>query len=261
MVLALLVLSLATQSPPDAGALNAGAVEQAERDARAAWLSRTLEVSNGEKVLAAAEAWVAAAPKSAPAHVMVAQAAYWLGLRMEVAGAGREALERTFARGMNAGVEAQRLGPELPGGYYWDAVNRAKIAELKGITSSAWQLPTLQGLIKKVDALQPGYSWGGTDRYRAVVITRTPDLLVRMQGKSLADAEEHFRKALKTAPEFAATKVFWAELKIRQGDTAAATALLREVLDAPPAADPEVRAWNQHEKARARRMLDTLSKP
>jgi hypothetical protein len=112
--------------------------------------------------------------------------------------------------------------------------------------------------MNRVDELQPGYWHGGTARFWGAVGVRTPTLALKAQGKSLKDAEAYLQRSIREGPDLLATQVFMAELKVKQGDKAAARSILRQVVAAPPASEAEVEAWNARERVRARRLLATL---
>jgi tetratricopeptide (TPR) repeat protein len=246
-------------------AVNASPAEGPGRDirehVRQTWLRRGLGIADGRRAVDAFVVFARQAPRDAQAHAGLARACYWLGLQQSEAGAPQEAQERTYQRGIDAGRKAQELNPQLAAGYYWEAVNIAKHAELSGIVQSASELPTMMRLMDKVDALEPGHFYGGTKRYWGVVIARSPEFLVRLQGQSLDDAERFFKESLKAGPDFLGTKVFWAEVKAKRGDLQGAKELLHEVVGAAESpADPELRAWNAFEQVQARRKLDALGR-
>ena len=178
------------------------------------------------------------------------------GGAMTIAANGRNSF---IIRGVLAAAQrATELDGKNPGGPFWDAVNRAKQAELRGIVASASELPTLEKRMNRVDVLQQCYFHGGVWRYWAAVIARTPTWLVRVQGRSIRDGEDAVRKSLACEPAFVGTYRFWAELRVKDGDTAGARVLLKKGLELPESNNPEVAAWNRHERMLCRRMLAAL---
>jgi len=234
-------------------------VDPLQAKAEQLWLTRDLTPGAARKALDAYEAWCSAAP-GGPSCTGQCRAAYWLGLMMDEAGQPASAVQRVFDGGTKACRAAQQKDPKNAGAYFWEAVNRAKSAEISGIVSSAGQLPDLKRLVDKTDALEPGYFHGGTDRYRGAVITRTPTFLVRMKGQSNEEGERYFQKSLKFGPGFVGTRRFWAELKIKMDDTAGARELLLQALAMPDGEDPDLRVWNTHEKALTRKVLAGLGR-
>jgi tetratricopeptide (TPR) repeat protein len=218
-------------------------------------------VEEARRLVAGFDAWVLEEPASAPAAHAQAQANYWLGLQLADAGQPRDAQLGAFNAAVASAQRLQKLDPADPGGPFWEAVNRAKAAELNGIASSASQLPTLKKLMARVDSMQPCYFHGGVHRYWGAVVTRTPGWLVTLQGRSLKDAEDEFRKAVRCDPAFVGSLRFWAELKVKADDKPAAVAILREALAKPPAADAETRAYNLHELMLCRNLLKELGVP
>ena len=232
--------------------------EGPEARALTSWRSRTLGVEPGRAQVQAFEAWAAQDPSSARAQVALAQANYWLGLQLADAKAPKDVQLKAFSAAVAAAQRGTRLDARNPGGPFWEAVNRAKVAELSGIVSSASELPTLQKLMDRVEALQPCYFHGGVHRYWGAVVTRTPGWMVRLQGRSSADGETEFRRSLQCDPEFVGTRRYWAELKLKDDDKPAAVAILRLALKQPPAADVETAIYNQHEQMLCRKLLAEL---
>ena len=224
----------------------------------ARWLARDGTVANAvalERDLQNAYA----TSKSVEAGVALAQASYWLGLVHEDAGA-KDKAAAAFDRCIRVAHAQQAPGPQDPGGYYWEAVCRAKRAEHVGIFKSVSELPDLFALMDKVDALAPGYSFGGTGRYWGAVIIRTPTPLLMMKGNSLDDAHEHLDKAVKIAPSYAGTGMWRAELYIRDDEDDKARAALMKVKDAPKSSDPEIEAWNRYYRGQATKQLKALGR-
>ncbi len=230
----------------------------AEKAAVEAWPARPLGSAASGPLVARFEAWAAAAPKDARAQVALAQVLYWHGLQLSDDAAPEARQLEAFTRGLAAAQRATELDGKNPVGPFWDAVNRAKQAELRGIVASASELPTLEKRMNRVDVLQQCYFHGGVWRYWAAVIARTPTWLVRVQGRSIKDGEDAVRKSLACEPAFVGTYRFWAELRVKDDDAAGARVLLKKGLELPESNNPEVAAWNRHERMLCRRMLATL---
>lgn len=194
------------------------------------------------------------------AWVWLAEARYWLGLQMEDAGAPDDARQGMFERGLEASQIAQRKAPKHAGGWFWDAVNTAKVSEIRGIARSVSQLPHLKAMRDRVDRLDPSFFWGGAGRLRAAVIIRTPSLLVRMQGSSLSEAESALNAAQRHGPHFVGNQRFRAELRLKQDRDGEAERLLRGALTMPDGPEPALRAWNEHERVLCRRLLVRMGK-
>ena len=196
----------------------------------------------------------------ASSWVAVSRAAYWLGLMHADAGAKDDVTKASFAIGVEAARKAGALDAKDPGAPYWEAVNLASMAEISGVVSSAGQLPTLMKLMNRTSALDPNYFYGGVDRFWGTVITRTPGFLVRLQGRSSYDAEKFFQQSLKTAPSMVSTRVFMAELLMKEGEREKALQLLREAAAIPAVTDAELEPWNVQARMVARKRLAELEK-
>ncbi|MBI5497353.1 MAG: hypothetical protein HY904_20230 [Deltaproteobacteria bacterium] len=224
-----------------------------------AWHARGLGVAAAAAPRAAVEAWVTAEPRNPEALSLLAEAHYWTGLQLADERAPEAQARAAYGRGMDAARRAQAAAPQHPGGWFWETVNLAKQAEIDGIIRSASLLPTLRRLMDRAGALSPCYFHGGVNRFWAAVVIRTPEFLVRLQGRSSSkDGEEQLRTADRCAPDFLGNARFRAELRVKEDRKADALALLRAALARPPSADPAVEAWNRHERVLTRQMLARL---
>lgn len=227
-----------------------------DEEARAAWLSR----EPGERparALSLALSVYAAEHPSAERAVNAARGHFWLGLQEEEAGVAQLERRETFSACVIAAEGAQRLDDELPGGYFFEAVCRAKVAEIDGIVQSMWQFPKLKRLLDETHARDPAYAFGGIGRFWGAVITKTPGFLLGLQGISLDDGAVHFQGSLRQAPDFVATKILRAQLLLRRGQRPAARATLVEAATTR-SDDPEIEAWNRFDRPRAEALLRAL---
>jgi len=245
-------------APPVLGAapraVMASAGNSAEAAAMEVWLDRDLSVSSAEAALAAAES-AAQRTNNPKMSILASEAAHWLAFMLRDAGVADDVRKETFLRGVEHAKRAQELGPDLAGGYFWEAANTGRAAEITGIAASAWRLPRLAWLIARTDALEPGYWDAATDRARGVIIAASPDWLIRVHGVDLDDAEHYFQRSLEAAPERLDTLVFMAQLYFRRGERERGMKTLRQVVAAPPASDRAMRPWNALAKEDAKRML------
>lgn len=247
----------AAPKPADRDASGLKAAEPAADPIATAWAARRPGVKEGRELLATLKA---AADKQPTAERLTAyaRAAYWLGLQEEDAKVREKTREKTFTTCRDVAGRVQKLAPKDPGGYFWAGVCRAKIAEITGIVSSAWELPELIELMEKVDKLEPGYANGGTGRYWGTVIVRTPGFLRAMQGKDLDDAESFFKQSLKHAPEYSGTWIHIAELELKRDDEKAAAVAYDRAIKSRRARDPEVEAWNRYYRIKAKQAKRAL---
>jgi tetratricopeptide (TPR) repeat protein len=246
---ALFVALLTPLAPPEG--TPPPAAEQATIDPlEAAWVARKPGLKEAEKLFRMMKAAADKTPTAERVNAL-AEAAYWRGLQQEDANLAKATRKASFTTCRDASDRVQKLSPKAADGYFWSAVCRAKIAELTGIVSSAWELPELIDLMKKVDELHPGYGNGGTDRYWGAVIVRTPGFLRAMQGKDLDDAETFFKNALKRSPDYAGTWMHLAELELKRDDEKAAAMAYDRAIKSPRARDPGVEAWNRYYRMKA----------
>jgi len=119
--------------------------------------------------------------------------------------------------GMESGEKCIESSPNEAGCYYFKAINESRYESVKGIsTSSISLLPRLEKLMDKVDELVPGYDCGGTDRFWGRVIYEIPWIVRKIAGYSLEDANEYYEKSIKEFPGLFMTRVYMAELLIKE---------------------------------------------
>lgn len=244
-------------APNKASTAPAPAAASGDEAVLRAWAAREPGVKEARRLFKQLKARADAQP-DADRLLLFAKAAYWLGLQEEDAKVGDAQRERTFTACRDAAHKVQKKYPKMAGGFFWEAVCRAKLAELTGIVSSAWQLPELIELMEKVDKLEPGYAHGGTARYWGTVIVRTPSFLRSMQGKDLDDAEAFYKQSLTHAPDYAGTWLHLAALELKRDDPKAARLAYDRAIKSPVAKDAEVEAWNRYYRKRARALRRTI---
>ncbi len=234
-----------------------GVTPEEEAKALQLWLDRGTGL---EEARTALNAWTQLAQQAQDAEhwERVSVAWHWLALVQEEAHVAPAVRKQSFVEGARAAARAQQADPSRGGGYFWEAANEARAAEITGIVASVWLLPKLLRLMKLAEQHDPDCFYRGIDRARGLVITRTPEWLVRLKGGSLDDGEAYYAHAMEAAPQLVGNYVMWAELKLKRGEVEEARALLQRALNMPPASNPEIRGWNALERKGAARLMRTL---
>lgn len=234
-----------------------GGTPQEEARALQLWLDRGTGVEEARTALAA---WTQLAQRTQDAEhwERVAAAWHWLALVQAEAKVAPAVRRMSYVEGARAAARAQQADPSRAGGYFWEAANEARAAEITGIVASVWLLPKLLRLMEQAEQRDPDCFYRGIDRARGLVITRTPEWLVRLKGGSMDDAEKYYAHAMKAAPGLVGNYVMWAELKLKRGEVANARALLQRALAMPPSDNAEIRGWNALERRDAERLMARL---
>ncbi len=234
-------------------AIGLGALLPAPAKARpSTWTGRRFSLSAARGL----EAQLSAAAVAAPTPVALVDAArgcLWRGL-VETMFTGR-ADAAVYERGQAFAEQCQRIATADAGGYFFEAIHRAKRAEIRGVVASVFELPTLQSLMGTVDRLAPGYGFGGTARFWGAVAAKTPAFLLRLKGSSLDEGDAYFRRAIQTAPGYAGNHVLRAPLLARMSGDRAARDSLRRAAAMPRDDNPAIEAWNRLYREQARRAL------
>lgn len=147
-------------------------------------------------------------------------------------------------------AEAVRKAPReaIPALYWW-ATNLGKWASSKGLLTLLKYKDDVKATIEHIATTDEGFFYGAAHRYLGAYHARAP-------GGSLEDSEKHFRKAVELAPGYLGTKVLWADyLCTKKRDRAMYKKLLEEVVNADPAAVPEIEPENRLEQEKAKKLL------
>jgi hypothetical protein len=195
----------------------------------------------------AADLWAARAAggRDFEASWKLARACYWVGTQGPSADR-RAALER----GVAAGDQAARLGPDRPEGHFWMAANMGALAESFGLRQGLKYRGRIREALLRVRAIDPAWQQGSADRALGWWYFKVPGLF----GGSRTKAREHLEAALAFNPRSTMTLIFLAELAIAERRRDEARVLLQRAIDAPvdPAWAPEDRVNKTRAAARLR---------
>ncbi|HUT52937.1 MAG TPA: hypothetical protein VM658_06065 [bacterium] len=241
-----------------AGTAAAACAEQATADglvneARPLWAQKT-QTSVGDAVKKLEQA-AALCPDDEAAWTLLTQAYWqtgdWLPREKKD---GRLAL---FVKGEAAADKVLALNPKSIDGLYWKTTNMASAADMKGWASSLWMFRTLLKNMDQVDAMDPHYYYGATERFWTEVMFRVP---LWLAGKFGYDLEEDILKPLleeiKREPRYLGNYVYAARILWKVGGEdkhKQALDYLDTALKADPnalAADAGDNAANQREARR-----------
>ena len=155
-----------------------------------------------------------------------------------------------YGRGRELAQRAVELAPRDPDAHLWYAINTGRWGQVKGMIRSLFLLPTIQGEVDILLALDPrsirAHSLAGN------VFLRVPALF----GGDRKKAEEHFRKALEIDPRYTVARVDLAQVHILNGRYAEARRELRRALDEP--APTIIADWTIKDVPRAKELLESI---
>jgi hypothetical protein len=242
--------------------------------ARGAWERRADEAALREAIRLLREV-VAARDDDREAYLLLSRACFFLGdgflvfdprRKPELAATfeeglafadrGLRALSPTYEQRRRAGAAvdeaASGLGREAVPYLYWYAQNLLRWAHVEGTFTLMGEYKRSHRLMNLVEALDPGYFYGGADRYFGAFLAGAPGIA----GGDLGAARTRFEKALARAPHFFETHILYAELyAVRTKDRTLYVRLLRAVTEAPPDILPEAAAENARARKKATGLL------
>lgn len=227
--------------------------EDLRKNAEALWAGRE-DMARANEAVAAFEALLKDAPNDYETLLRLSRLHYWIGQNLE---ATRESdAIAHYLKGREYGHRAAAAGPDLPGGYFFEAANLGREDNLKGKFKSLLGIGKVEDLNRKAEAIQPDYFYRGPDRFFCAYYTRLPGLL----GGSLSRAIEHGRKAVEAYPNYAGNRFLLAEAYVKDGKNDLARAELEAALATPDDALPDAIPEQRLEKKRAAALLKKLAK-
>ncbi len=126
------------------------------------------------------------------------------------------------------------------------------IASNEGAAAMA-DLPWVEALMDRALQLDPGFYYGGSHLFKAILLSARPEQF----GGNLRKAEEHFKKAMDYGQgKFFMTDVYYAEYYARQTlnrDLFVST--LKKVLEASPHIEPDLTLSNTLAQRKAKKLL------
>jgi len=165
--------------------------------------------------------------------------------------AGSEGEARAYhSRGATACERAVELQPSRVEGHFWLGVNLALLARLENSFKALGHALRARRFLQRAVRLDPGYHAAGPLR----VLARLQHKIPRLLGGGQKRARANFERAINLAPANTVTRLYFAELLMKIGDTTRARKELESILNAPP--DP---AW-AFESARDRRTAQQMLK-
>jgi hypothetical protein len=114
-------------------------------------------------------------------------------------------------------------------------------------------LPWVEALMERALQLDPGFYYGGSHLFKAILLSARPEQF----GGNLKKAEEHFKKAMDYGQgRFLMTDVYYAEYYARQTlnrDLFVST--LKRVLETSPNIEPDLTLSNTLAQRKAKKLL------
>ncbi len=154
---------------------------------------------------------------------------------MRVAETGMTAASPAFAAAIQGGADIEdavaTLGAAHVGLVYWYAANLGSWIHIQGRMAGMKYRGRLEGLMRRVHAVAPGYYFHAADRFFGAYYAALPGFM----GGSLATSEKHLLAARDGSPEYPGTYLVMATfLAPGKKDAEAFDRYLAAVLDARP---------------------------
>ena len=114
-------------------------------------------------------------------------------------------------------------------------------------------LPWVEALMDRALQLDPGFYYGGSHLFKAILLSARPEQF----GGNLEKAQEHFKKAMDYGQgKFLLTDVYYAEYYARQTlNRELFVSTLKRVLETSPQVEPDLTLSNTLAQRRARKLL------
>jgi hypothetical protein len=155
----------------------------------------------------------------------LSMACYFVGLRSIH---DKEAQEKIFAEGRDAGLLASQLDHQCASCRFWTAINMALYGQTVGVFKMLFSLKQIRELLKESMALDPTYAHSGAQRLLGLIYEKVPGIL----GGSNSRAKSYFEEAISTSPDEPLNYLFLARLYHDElHDNPAALEAIRKGLD------------------------------
>lgn len=162
---------------------------------------------------------------------------------------------KSMAEGKTHAESITKAPKESIPAMYWFASNLGKWAAAKGFATRLRYKDDIKSTIDHVKSMDEQFFYAAPWRYLGGYEAATAG----RAGGSLDKSEENFKKAVQLAPNYLGTKVLWADyLCVKRQDKATFEKLLKDVVAASPAVDPEIEAENLLEQEKAKKLLSQI---
>jgi len=156
-----------------------------------------------------------------------------------------------FEKGYAAAQKALALRPSA-GGHAWAAANLGASKQYTNLLSQAAMLPEMRSHLDWITKNQPDYKYGLAARFWSGILTKAPDLILKMLGQDPEEIFENLQQATAAEPRFLDNYYYLAELFYSMKKKSAALDELARVLQASPEVFPQERAYNRLTQTKAR---------
>jgi hypothetical protein len=164
-----------------------------------------------------------------------------------------EEARSSHRRGVNCSARAAALSPHRVEGHFWLGVNLSLLAKLSNPLAAALLALRARRALLRAVRLDAGYHAAGPLRVLAHLESHLPRLL----GGGHQRARTNFQRAVRLAPHNTVTRIYFARLLVKTGDTGGARAQLEAVINSPM--DPAWAFEAARDRRLAREMLKDLS--
>jgi len=221
-----------------------------------AWAAtdRDLEIPALDTALQHLEQAVALDPENDALWVELAGDYFFRGHQMP---AGSEAKIKSrnafFDKGYAAAQKALALRPSA-GAHAWAAANLGASKQYVNLISQAAILPEMRSHLDWITKNQPDYRYGLAARFWSGILSRAPDIILKMLGQDPEEIFENLQQAAAAEPRFLDNYFYLAELYYSMKKKSQALDTLAKALQASPDVFPQERGYNRltQKQARAR---------
>jgi len=227
---------------------------QALIDRAGAATDRDLEIPSLDTALQHLEQAVALDPENDALWVELAGDYFFRGYQMP---AGTEAAIKSrngfFDKGYAAAQKALAIRPSA-GAHAWAAANLGASKQYTNLISQAAILPEMRLHLDWITKNQPDYKYGMAARFWSGILSRAPDIILKMLGQDPEEIFENLQQAVAAEPRFLDNYLYLAELYYSMKKKGEALDMLAQVLRASPDVFPQERGYNRltQKQARAR---------
>ncbi len=162
-----------------------------------------------------------------------------------------EARNVYFNKGLEAADKALSL-KETAGAHYWHCANLASSYENRSVFAQAGIFLDLNKHMNWIEENDITYLYGGYARFWGQVLSRIPDIVIKLTGQDPDQVYEQLENAIRIEPRYLLNYAYQGEFLHRMGDDEKALTALKKIIEADPGIFPEEIAKNKLAQKRAR---------
>jgi len=154
------------------------------------------------------------------------------------------ARNKFFQKGYDTALKSLSIKPTA-GGQAWATANLGEMKRYVNFLSQAAILPEVNERLDWIGQNDKQYKYGLVTRFWAGIMTRAPDVIVRMMGEDPKEIQKDLEVFIAQHPQYVENYIFRAELLHSAGKTDEALAVLDQALKIDPDAMPTEASYNR----------------